>query len=238
MIYKFCNFNDISHFLFFQLALQDHNYVAAPPPSPPRSPTPPPSPFPLHPGAMGLPPHSAGLATDPSLLSTEESKSGFSFGLAGYSSNSSSTPSTGPACVGSYPSPHYSGPPAPQAGSPLARLKQTIEEAGVGPMTPLAEAKARERSRGESESRETLKVQSGDVEPDGGEETETAPEAEDDNQEDSITRCICEFLHDDGYMICCDKCAVWQHIVCMGIERNNIPEEYLCERCNPRPVDR
>lgn len=105
-------------------------------------------------------------------------------------------------------------------------------------MTPLAEAKARERSRGESESRETLKVQSGDVEPDGGEETETAPEAEDDNQEDSITRCICEFLHDDGYMICCDKCAVWQHIVCMGIERNNIPEEYLCERCNPRPVDR
>lgn len=24
--------------------------------------------------------------------------------------------------------------------------------------------------------------------------------------EDSITRCICGFLHDDGYMICCDKC--------------------------------
>ena len=67
---------------------------------------------------------------------------------------------------------------------------------------------------------------------------EKAPEAEDDNQEDSITRCICDFLHDDGYMICCDRCAVWQHIVCMGIERNNIPEEYLCERCNPRPVDR
>ena len=109
-------------------------------------------------------------------------------------------------------------------------------------MTPLSEAKARDRSRGDSESRETtVKVSasdSRDVEPDGGEETETAPEAEDDNQEDSITRCICDFLHDDGYMICCDRCAVWQHIVCMGIERNNIPEEYLCERCNPRPVDR
>lgn len=24
--------------------------------------------------------------------------------------------------------------------------------------------------------------------------------------EDSVTRCICGFLHDDGYMICCDKC--------------------------------
>lgn len=24
--------------------------------------------------------------------------------------------------------------------------------------------------------------------------------------DDSITRCICDFVHDDGYMICCDKC--------------------------------
>ena len=39
---------------------------------------------------------------------------------------------------------------------------------------------------------------------DDGEETETAPEA--DGEDDSITRCICDFLHDDGYMICCDKC--------------------------------
>ena len=38
----------------------------------------------------------------------------------------------------------------------------------------------------------------------GGEETETAPEGE--PEDDSITRCICDFLHDDGYMICCDKC--------------------------------
>ena len=31
----------------------------------------------------------------------------------------------------------------------------------------------------------------------GGEETETAPEGE--PEDDSITRCICDFLHDDGY---------------------------------------
>lgn len=23
---------------------------------------------------------------------------------------------------------------------------------------------------------------------------------------DSVTRCICNFTHDDGYMICCDQC--------------------------------
>ena len=78
----------------FQLALQDHNYVAAPPPSPPRSPTPPPSPFTAHPGTMGLPPHSAGLPNDPSLLGSEDSKSGLSFGLASYSSNNNNSSTT------------------------------------------------------------------------------------------------------------------------------------------------
>ncbi|KAL0106313.1 hypothetical protein PUN28_016201 [Cardiocondyla obscurior] len=70
-----------------------------------------------------------------------------------------------------------------------------------------------------------------------GEETETAPEGEGDD-EDSVTRCICDFEHDDGYMICCDRCLVWQHVDCMGIDRSNIPDEYLCERCRPRRVDR
>lgn len=73
-----------------------------------------------------------------------------------------------------------------------------------------------------------------------GEETETAPEGEGDEQpvDDSITRCICEFSHDDGYMIQCDRCFVWQHVDCMEIDRENIPDEYLCEACEPRHVDR
>ena len=114
-------------------------------------------------------------------------------------------------------------------------------------MAPL-ETRVRERSREVESPRDTARelitarvrensTLAREVD-DGGEETETAPEAEDDNQDDSITRCICEFLHDDGYMICCDKCAVWQHVVCMGLDRNNIPDEYLCERCSPRGVDR
>ena len=117
----------------------------------------------------------------------------------------------------------------------------------MGPMAPL-ETRVRERSREVESPRDTSRelltarvressTLAREID-DGGEETETAPEAEDDNQDDSITRCICEFLHDDGYMICCDKCAVWQHVVCMGLDRNNIPDEYLCERCSPRGVDR
>ncbi|KAJ6646257.1 Inactive histone-lysine N-methyltransferase 2E [Pseudolycoriella hygida] len=74
----------------------------------------------------------------------------------------------------------------------------------------------------------------GNPDNDLGEETDTAAEGED----DSITRCICDYEHDDGYMIQCDKCTSWQHVDCMGIDRQNIPDKYKCETCEPRPVDR
>uniref|UniRef100_W5NEJ9 Lysine methyltransferase 2E (inactive) n=1 Tax=Lepisosteus oculatus TaxID=7918 RepID=W5NEJ9_LEPOC len=66
----------------------------------------------------------------------------------------------------------------------------------------------------------------------------TLSTSEDSSYGTDITRCICGFTHDDGYMICCDKCSVWQHIDCMGIDRQHIPETYLCERCQPRSLDR
>ncbi|KAK9877038.1 hypothetical protein WA026_016065 [Henosepilachna vigintioctopunctata] len=77
-----------------------------------------------------------------------------------------------------------------------------------------------------------------------GEETDTAPEAEAvaneesyDHYGDYVTRCICGYLHDDGYMVECDQCKVWQHVQCV-LKNKQVPDEYLCEKCNPlKPVD-
>ena len=53
-----------------------------------------------------------------------------------------------------------------------------------------------------------------------------------------MTRCICGMDHDDGFMICCDQCSAWQHIVCMQINKKKIPDTFYCERCEPRAVNR
>ncbi|XP_035306389.1 histone-lysine N-methyltransferase ASH1L isoform X3 [Cricetulus griseus] len=55
-------------------------------------------------------------------------------------------------------------------------------------------------------------------------------------KDDDVIRCICGLYKDEGLMIQCDKCMVWQHCDCMGV--NTDVEHYLCEQCDPRPVDR
>ncbi|KAI0759255.1 hypothetical protein BD413DRAFT_288171 [Trametes elegans] len=54
---------------------------------------------------------------------------------------------------------------------------------------------------------------------------------------DSID-CICGFTYDDGFSIACDKCARWCHAACFQIVENEIPDVWLCSRCDPRPVDK
>lgn len=51
--------------------------------------------------------------------------------------------------------------------------------------------------------------------------------------EDSRIRCICSNEEDDGFTIQCDSCLVWQHALCVGVARNDVPEIYLCEKCRP-----
>ncbi|XP_047559797.1 histone-lysine N-methyltransferase ASH1L isoform X4 [Lutra lutra] len=55
-------------------------------------------------------------------------------------------------------------------------------------------------------------------------------------KDDDVIRCVCGLHKDEGLMIQCDKCMVWQHCDCMGLDSD--VEHYLCEQCDPRPVDR
>ncbi|XP_033831263.1 histone-lysine N-methyltransferase ASH1L [Periophthalmus magnuspinnatus] len=64
-------------------------------------------------------------------------------------------------------------------------------------------------------------------------EREQHPESHD--KDDDVIRCICGMYKDEGLMIQCEKCMVWQHFDCMRLETE--VEHYLCEQCDPRPVD-
>ncbi|XP_043936099.1 histone-lysine N-methyltransferase ASH1L isoform X2 [Protopterus annectens] len=56
------------------------------------------------------------------------------------------------------------------------------------------------------------------------------------DKDDDVIRCICGLYKDEGLMIQCEKCMVWQHCDCMGV--NSDVEHYLCEQCDVRPVDK
>ncbi len=48
-------------------------------------------------------------------------------------------------------------------------------------------------------------------------------EEEDDDFDDSVTRCICGNNDlQDGFMIKCDRCNVWQHGDCMDVPEENV----------------
>ena len=74
-----------------------------------------------------------------------------------------------------------------------------------------------------------------------GEDEEEDEEDEDGSAE--ITRCVCgsqEYpfpdadVEDTGFMICCERCNVWQHGPCVGVmSENEAPDVYFCEECRP-----
>ncbi|OCT66773.1 hypothetical protein XELAEV_18043024mg [Xenopus laevis] len=69
-----------------------------------------------------------------------------------------------------------------------------------------------------------------------GSETSLCDKDGGNEKDDDIIRCICGLFKDEGLMIQCDKCMAWQHCDCMGVTSD--VEHYLCEQCDPRPVDR
>ena len=54
-------------------------------------------------------------------------------------------------------------------------------------------------------------------------------------EEEEVIRCVCNIFRDEGLMIMCEKCQVWQHCDCMGVRGDE--ENYMCEQCDPRPVN-
>ncbi|KAI8827069.1 uncharacterized protein EV422DRAFT_593847, partial [Fimicolochytrium jonesii] len=71
----------------------------------------------------------------------------------------------------------------------------------------------------------------------GEDEEGDAEGDEEDDENEEVIRCICHYNDDDGNTIACDKCGVWQHMLCVGIDPNDVPEKYYCEKCKPRPLD-
>ncbi|KAH8551814.1 hypothetical protein BGW37DRAFT_492464 [Umbelopsis sp. PMI_123] len=59
---------------------------------------------------------------------------------------------------------------------------------------------------------------------------------DDSSDENSVTRCICHKIHNDGMMVQCDNCNVWQHCPCVGLDgvsEDDMPDQYYCEECKP-----
>lgn len=54
-------------------------------------------------------------------------------------------------------------------------------------------------------------------------------------QTEDIIRCICGLYRDEGLMIQCSKCSVWQHIECTKADPSI--DNYLCEKCDPRETN-
>lgn len=54
-------------------------------------------------------------------------------------------------------------------------------------------------------------------------------------EEEDVIHCICGLFKDEGMMIQCERCLVWQHCDCVGADAS--VEHYLCERCSPRTVN-
>ena len=46
--------------------------------------------------------------------------------------------------------------------------------------------------------------------------------------------CVCVCVQDDGLMVLCGGCGMWQHAVCFGLlSEGAVPQLHTCEQCPP-----
>lgn len=57
---------------------------------------------------------------------------------------------------------------------------------------------------------------------------------EPDQKDEDVIRCPCGQYEDEGVMIQCEKCQVWQHCDCVGVSSD--VDSYFCEKCSGRNV--
>ncbi|XP_076465119.1 uncharacterized protein LOC143296954 isoform X2 [Babylonia areolata] len=79
------------------------------------------------------------------------------------------------------------------------------------------------------------------TEPDTMEEVETKAQPVAEDEDEDIIRCICGVYRDEGLMIQCEQCFIWQHCDCVKVKASDAEREdvrYRCELCDPRPVEK
>lgn len=60
----------------------------------------------------------------------------------------------------------------------------------------------------------------------------TPNSARDSHVSNESTRCVCRGAESDGdLMILCESCKKWLHVRCVGLNRNKLPQVYLCVFC-------
>lgn len=52
--------------------------------------------------------------------------------------------------------------------------------------------------------------------------------------EEDVIKCPCGQYKDEGMMIQCEKCQIWQHCDCVGFQGGSDDDEYFCETCGER----
>lgn len=69
--------------------------------------------------------------------------------------------------------------------------------------------------------------------------TATIPQKRKPEEQTDGIDCLCGFTYDDGSLsIACDECERWCHAACFDIVEGEVPEEWRCWECLPRPVNK
>lgn len=51
------------------------------------------------------------------------------------------------------------------------------------------------------------------------------------NLKEEVNRCFCGRGNLDTFMVDCDRCHCWYHGSCIGITKDNVPDEWICDEC-------